>query len=386
MSKPCFYKLLLSCTFIFSNLTFAEITLIDEQQIVSESDRLKLTTSGSIRLQALNFDHYDQSNENQKYRRDGYSSNSRMYANADYAWNERLHLIAGYQNYINLPKMLDWDGHYRSSDENITTEQAYIGLRDSEYGTVKFGKIYSIYYDIVGAKTDLWNYSTLAQPQTWSPVAYTDGTQAAHKTLRYELKTDKANLYASYLFKDSTTVADTDVQYQRKNGAELAVDVHLNKNLSWATSWKYNDASLNNQQDKHDLKQEIWASSLFYFDGKWMLSFGAGWYKNLVPNFDAYSESSDFQLQSLLNTEAYGVEFYAGQHFKIEEYGIKFIQPYIMGNQLEYTSGSEFKRRDLGVGIAARFNHGFGFDYERLYTHDTFQTPDMHLFRLRYEW
>ncbi|WP_228147392.1 hypothetical protein [Acinetobacter sp. ANC 3813] len=53
---------------------------------------------------------------------------------------------------------------------------------------------------------------------------------------------------------------------------------------------------------------------------------------------------------------------------------------------MKYTSGDDFKRRDLGVGVAARFNHGLGFDYERLYTHDSWNTQDMHLFGLRYEW
>lgn len=386
MFKPCSNKLLLSLGLIISTTTFAEVTLIDQKHIFNDKDQFKLTTSGSIRLQSLNFDQYDASNQSQKYRRDGYSSNSRMYVNADYTVNDRLHVIAGYQNFINLPKMLEWEGHYRNSDQSINTEQAYIGLSDKEFGTLKFGKIYSIYYDVVGSKTDLWNYSTLAQPQTWSPVAYTDGTQAAHKTLRYERKSNQVDVYASYLLKDTTPVADTSLKYERKAGAEFAVDVHLNKSLSWATSWKYNDVSLQDSQFEHELKQEILASSLFFFDGKWMLSFGAGWYKNLVPNFDAYGYSAPLQAQSLLDTEAYGVEFYAGQHFKIEQYGIKFIQPYIMGNQLEYTSGTEFKRRDLGVGVAARFNGGIGFDYERLYTHDTFNTPDMHLFRLRYEW
>lgn len=386
MIQPRLNKLLLSLGLIFSSTAFAEISLIDQKQIFNDQDQFKLTTSGSIRLQSLNFDHYDESNESQKYRRDGYSSNSRMYANADYAVNDRLHVIAGYQNYINLPKMLDWDGHYKPSDENIHTEQAYIGISDQQYGALKFGKIYSIYYDVVGAKTDLWDYSTLAQPQTWSPIAYTDGTQAAQKTLRYEHKSDKFDIYASYLMKDSTPVADTQLQYERKFGAEFAVDLHLNKNLSWATSWKYNDAGLQGSQIAHDFKQEVLASSLFYFNGQWMFGLGAGWYKNLLPNFDSYADATSLQAQSLLDTEAYGVEFYAGQHFKVEQYGIKFIQPYIMGNHLEYTSGTEFKRRDLGVGVAARFNHGLGFDYERLYTHDTFNTPDMHLFRLRYEW
>lgn len=57
----------------------------------------------------------------------------------------------------------------------------------------------------------------------------------------------------------------------------------------------------------------------------------------------------------------------------------------MLGNQLKYTSGYDFKRRDLGIAVTARFNPGLGFDYERLYTSDSFNTPDTHLFCLRYE-
>jgi hypothetical protein len=57
-----------------------------------------------------------------------------------------------------------------------------------------------------------------------------------------------------------------------------------------------------------------------------------------------------------------------------------------MGNYLKYSSGYNFSRQDHGVGVALRFSHGLGLDYERLFTRDTGHTPDMHLFRLRYEW
>lgn len=237
---------------------------------------------------------------------------------------------------------------------------------------------------MVGSKTDLWDYSTLAQPQTWSPFAYFDGTQAARKTLRYEKKSDFIDFYASYLFQDQKS--DAHYTYERKSGQELAVDVHLNKNLSWASSWKHNDAQLTNNAQTNSLSQQAIATSLFYFDQKWMLALGAGWYKNLLPNFDAYAQPISQQMQNLLDTEAYGIEYYAGYNFAIGEHGIKYIQPYVMGNQLKYTQGYDFTRRDLGVGVAARFQYGLGFDYERIYTSDSSNTPDMHLFRLRYEW
>lgn len=384
MLKPSLAKGLFALGILSSTLVHAEITLIDQDHLLNDHDGFSLKTHGSVRLQALNFDKYDESNASQKYRRDGYSSTSRMYVDADYKINENTHFIAGYQNFFNPPKILDWEGHYAKNDKEFTTEQAYFGVQDDRYGTLKFGKIYSIYYDVVGSKTDLWDYSTLAQPQTWSPFAYVDGTQASRKTLRYEKKSDLIDFYASYLLKDQD--GQQDYTYKRKSGQELAVDVHINKNLSWATSWKHNDAELLNTVENNKFSQQLIASSLFYFDNKWMFALGAGWYKNLLPNFDTYGQSTTQQIQNLLDTEAYGIEYYAGYNFSIADHGIKYIQPYVMGNQLKYTSGYDFSRRDIGIGVATRFQHGIGFDYERLYTKDTFKTPDMHLFRLRYEW
>jgi len=57
-----------------------------------------------------------------------------------------------------------------------------------------------------------------------------------------------------------------------------------------------------------------------------------------------------------------------------------------MGDYINYTRSDDFSRQDYGVGVAFRFGYGIGFDYERLYTSDSKGTPDIHLFRLRYQW
>lgn len=382
--KLQYHRVFIALSFALCSSAFAQIELINQDQIFTAQDNFKLSSAGSLRLQALNFDQYQPSNADQKYRRNGYSATSRIYLNSDYKINDDLHLITGYQNFINPAKILDWDGHYQNNDERLTTEQAYAGISSHHYGSLKYGKIYSLYYDVVGAKTDLWDYSTLAQPQTWSPFAYFDGTQAASKTLRYEKKTKNIDFYAAYLFEDHTSL--NQLRYQRKSGQEAAVDIHLNKNLNWAISWKHNKAQLQSDHATSELSQDMLASALFYFDGTWMLSTGAGWYKNLLPNFDALNQTSTQSVESLLDTEAYGLEYYAGYHVELDHHGMKYIQPYLMGNYLKYRSGYDFSRRDHGIGVAIRFNHGFGFDYERLYTQDSSHTPDMHLFRLRYEW
>lgn len=367
------------CTLLSTDVV-AEVELVNKDHIFNDHDNFKLTSHGSLRLQALNFDHYDASNEGQKYRRNGYSAGSRIYLDADYKINDDLNLISGYQNFINPAKILGWDGHYVEQDEKIRTEQLYFGLSSKQYGTLKFGKQYSVYYDVVGSKTNLWDYDTIGQAQTWSPFAYVDGTQAARKMLRYEKKNKYADLYAAYLFEDES------LPYKRKSGEELAIDVHLNKELSWATSWKHNRASLQYDDEQHDFSQQVLATALFYFDGKWLAGAGAGWYKNTLPNYSAFDLPTAQQAKQYLNSKAYGVEYYLGYNFQIAHHGLQSIRPYVMGNYLKYTQGDDFYRQDNGVGVAVRFDHGIGFDYERLYTSDTMNTPDMHMFRLRYDW
>lgn len=362
------------------NNAYAEVELINQDHLFTANDNFKLSSHGSLRLQALNFDQYNASNQGQKYRRDGYSAGSRIYVDADYKLNDELHFIGGYQNFINPAKILDWEGHYVDQDEKIQTEQLYFGVSSAHYGTLKFGKQYSVYYDVVGSKTDLWDYDTLAQAQTWSPFSYIDGTQAARKMLRYEYKNKYADLYAAYLF------ADESLPYKRKSGEELAVDVHLSKELSWASSWKHNRAALQYDDAQHDFSQQALATALFYFDGQWLMGVGAGWYENLLPNYSALEQTPAVQAENFLNSKAYGFEYYLGYQFNIEDHGVKTVRPYVMGNYLKYTEGDTFSRQDNGVGVAVRFNHGIGFDYERLYTSDSMNTPDMHLFRLRYEW
>lgn len=363
---------------------YAEVVLLQRDQIFSDQDSLTLKTHGSMRLQALNFDQYNSSNESQKYRRDGYSAGSRMYFNLNYKLNENTQLIAEYQNYFNLPKIFDWEGHYAKSDENFTTIQAYAGIENSQYGTLKFGKMYSIYHDVVGAKTDLWDYDMLGQVSTWSPFSFFDGTLLSSRTLRYEKKNKYVDFYAAYLFGDETS--KNNLQYKLKSGEELAADIHLSKNLSLGVSYKHNDVSLFDSNNRHDLSQEAIATALYYFNGEWMWGLGAGWYKNLVPNNSALQQPTPDSLKLYLDTEAYGLEYYLGYKFKIHNHAIQSVQPYVMGDYIKYTQGDDFSRKDYGVGVAFRFDYGMGFDYERLYTNDNKGTPDLHLFRLRYQW
>ncbi len=48
-----------------------------------------------------------------------------------------------------------------------------------------------------------------------------------------------------------------------------------------------------------------------------------------------------------------GIEYFAGYKFPINQYAVKSIQPYFMGDRLEYVNGRNYQRIDNGLGLAS---------------------------------
>jgi hypothetical protein len=44
--------------------------------------------------------------------------------------------------------------------------------------------------------------------------------------------------------------------------------------------------------------------------------------------------------------DAWGIEYFAGYTFPIGQYAVKTIQPYFMGDRLEYVNGRNYQRID----------------------------------------
>ncbi len=84
--------------------------------------------------------------------------------------------------------------------------------------------------------------------------------------------------------------------------------------------------------------------------------------------------------------DAWGVEYFAGYKFAIDQYAVKSIQPYFMGDRLEFVNGRNYKRIDNGVGISTKLDYGFQIDYEYVITSSTDKSlGNMNLVRLRYD-
>ena len=130
--------------------------------------------------------------------------------------------------------------------------------------------------------------------------------------------------------------------------------------------------------DSKTYDQNILGTALSWTPDNWTFSLGGGWYQNFM-----LTKKKD--VHNYFAGDAWGVEYFAGYKFPIAQYAVKYIQPYVMGDRLEFTSGRNYQRIDNGVGVTVQLDYGFRVDYEHVFTSSTDNLGDMNLVRLRYD-
>ncbi|AIR87457.1 porin [Pantoea rwandensis] len=357
----------------------AEITLLKQDpQAGDPLSRLDFKVGGSIRPQ---FQHQAGVSD-QSYKRNGYDGGSRFRFSADYYLFDDISWVSYYELGVNFPAWWGWDHHYADGQNNTTRRQLYTGLKSKTWGQLTFGQQNSVYYDVVGAKTDIWDYDMLAQAPGNGINGDYDGSYRSRKMLKYKNTFGDVDVYASYLFADNELLQkNNSLRYKRKSGGSLGIDYHITKDLTWGTAWNYTRATMRNAAngDDKDYNQNIYGTALSWKPDSWTLSAGAGWYQNFSP-------TTVKNVNNYFADDAWGVEYFAGYKFAIDQYAVKSIQPYFMGDRLEFVNGRNYKRIDNGVGISTKLDYGFQVDYEYVITSSTDKSlGNMNLVRLRYD-
>ncbi|BDH46760.1 membrane protein [Salmonella enterica subsp. enterica serovar Choleraesuis] len=381
-----------SAAVVLGTISFAsqaEITVLKQDPKAGDPlSRLNFTVGGSIRPQFINMAGDDGANG---YRRNGYDGGTRFRFAADYYLFDDISWISYYELGVNFPRMFKWDNHYKdtgtSRDANTTRRMLYTGLKSDTWGTLTFGQQNSVYYDVVGVKTDIWDYDMLAQAPGNGISGDYDGSYRARKQLKYKKTVGDVDLYASYLFDDELNRNDGKGEYKRKGGGSLGVDYRITEDLTWGLAWNYTKAELRNYEghDSETYNQNIWGTALSWTPDNWTLAGGFGWYQNYIPL------KSGFTAKPINNgngfaDDAWGYEYFIGYTFPIGQYAVKSIQPYVMGDRLEFVNGSNWKRIDNGLGLNFKFDYGFSVQYEHVFTSSTDKSiGDVNLVRLRYD-
>jgi len=357
----------------------AEITLLKQDpQAGDPLSRLNFTVGGSIRPQFNNLTSNDGSNA---YRRNGFDGGSRFRFAADYYLFDDISWISYYELGVNIPAVFDWDNHYAPGAHNTTRRMLYTGLKSKTWGTLTFGQQNSVYYDVVGAKTDIWDYDMLAQAPGNGINGDYDGSYRSRKMLKYKNTFGDADVYASYLFADNDYLVNgNSLGYKRQGGGSLGVDYHIAKDLTWGTAWNYTRADMRNRNNGDDKSydQNIFGTALSWTPDNWTFTVGGGWYDNFLTTKKA-------DVHNYFAGDAWGVEYLAGYTVPVGQYGLKSVMPYFMGDRLQYVSGRDYQRIDNGLGVTFKLDYGFRVDYEHVFTSSTDNLGDMNLVRLRYD-
>lgn len=233
-----------------------------------------------------------------------------------------------------------------------------------------------IYYDVVGVKTDIWDYDMIGQAPGNGINGDYDGSYRTRKSLKYKKSIGNVDLYASYLFSDDYN-ANNGLNYKRKGGGSLGADYHLTDDLTWGTAWNYTRAEMRGNGNK-TYDQNIVGTALSWTPENWTIAAGGGWYQNFMT-------TKKVSVNDYFAGDAWGLEYFVGYAFPIGQYAVKAIQPYFMGDRIEYVNGRDYLRTDNGVGITFQLDYGFRVDYEHVFTSSTDNLGDMNLVRLRYD-
>jgi len=356
----------------------AEITLIKQDPQPNDLlSRLDFKVGGSIRPQ---WNMETGNKDKGSYKNNGFDGGSRFRFTADYYLFDDISWVSYYELGVNFPALFDWDNHYADGARNTSRRQLYTGLKSKTYGQLTFGQQNSVYYDVVGVKTDIWDYDMLAQAPGNGVNGDYDGSYRSRKMLKYKNTFGDADVYASYLFADTDLLTGDGLRYKRKGGGSIGVDYHINKELTWGTAYNYTNAEMKNPggNSSTNYDQNIIGTALSWKPGNWTASFGGGYYNNFLTT----KQKAD---NNYFAGDAYGLEYFLGYAFPINQYAVKTVQPYFMGDRLTYVSGRDYQRIDNGLGVSVQLDYGFRVDYEHVFSSTTYDRGDMNLVRLRYD-
>ncbi len=357
----------------------AEITLLKQDPTAGDPlSRLNFTVGGSIRPQ---FNNMTGDGDKGSYKRNGFDGGTRFRFAADYYLFDDVSWISYYELGVNIPAVFNWDDHYAKGANNTNRRMLYTGLKSDTWGTLTYGKQNSIYYDVVGAKTDIWDYDMLAQAPGNGISGDYDGSYRSRGMLKYKKAVGNVDLYGAWLFDDDEYLPGNGLRYKRKGGGSLGVDYHITKDLTWGTAWNLTRAEMRDPSngDSKTQNQNILGTALSWKPDNWTFSFGGGWYQNFLV-------SKKSTVNDYFAGDAWGIEYFAGYKFPIGQYGLQSVQPYFMGDRLEYVNDRNYQRIDNGLGVSFQLDYGFRVDYEHVFTSSTDKTlGDMNLVRLRYD-
>ena len=338
----------------------AEITVLDKnKQSDSLLAPLSLQVGGSIRPEWI-----FQNTENKTHGdSSGHDGGTRFRFSGDYALSDHTSVIGNYELGVNMYHLLDIKSGYTEGTDLLKKRKLYYGLKDDRYGTLTFGKQFSVYYDIVGSKSDVWDNDGQAAGYGVGVSGDYDGSLRPQKSIKYTNTLGDFTVEAGYLLPETELAVSDELHYRRDGGAALGVDYAITKTLTWSNVYSLTNARVkdsNFSDDEKQYHQQTTATALTWQPGAWYLVATGNYYNNFVP-----SHQSDVNQNNYFAGSGYGVEGFAGYTFTLSKEYLKSVQPYVAADSLKLKGNENYEANHVYLGTAFDFGHHVSLYVER---------------------
>ncbi|MBD8162763.1 porin [Erwinia persicina] len=231
----CFLVLML-----WASRTRAEITVIRKNTFSDPLlSPLSLKIAGSIRPEFV----WDRS-ATHDLRRHGHDGGSRFRFTAGYQLTPALSVVGRYLWGVDLAHVLGLKHHYNPHQHWDIQRQMFGGIALRHVGQLTYGHQHGVYYDVIGSKSDIWDFDGNASANWIGVPGDYGGGDRPRNAFKYKNTLGRYTLYADYLLPQHAAPLADDRHYQRRHGEGIGVDYQARRDLTLSAAWDQTNATV----------------------------------------------------------------------------------------------------------------------------------------------
>lgn len=324
---------------------------------------LSLGISGSIRPEFI----WHKGEDNHG----GHDGGTRFRFSVDYLLRPGTSVIGFYSLGVDTAHVLGLKHHYDHDNNWGIQRKLFGGIKDDRYGTLTFGHQYSVYYDTIGIKSDVWDNDGHASANWIGVDGDYDGGERPRNSLKYTNIFGDLTLYVDYLLPQDELVLGDSQYYRRKRGGGIGVDYQMAKDLTMSASWNQTNATVRGSGRKQrGYRQQFSGAAMTWQPGNWYLVETATLYRHYVPATIRQSTDNYFARRG------YGLEAFAGYTFPIDKRYLHSVQPYFAVDTLRLQGNENYHANHGYLGVYTQLAYGFSIYLEHTFTAASDNDPD----------
>ncbi|WP_413736374.1 porin [Sodalis sp. RH21] len=365
---------------VMPDIARGDILLLKRDNNLPMINGLELQFGGILRPQYRN---KMGPSDNHTFMQRGYDSGSYIHTSVDYYLNDDVHLLGYYEVGFDMFNELGSGSHYDHQKDTTFKRKLYAGVASNTYGTLTYGQQNSVYYSVIGAKTDIWDNDMHGQGSNNGINGNYDGSYRGKNLLKYTGDIGPVTLNLSWSAPvDDFYIKSDNVRYQRKSGGAIGADYHVAGDLTLSAAYSYTRANIVSRKrdraanDSAGYSQQMTGIAAQWKPDNWVLAASGGLFKDFIPRHGQRVPDNYFE------GTAPGWEYLAGYTFQLKNAVFKSFKPYVAGDGMRWDN---YQTNHTYLGLATVLPFGFQIDLERTFSNTSDHQPDENWVRLWYK-